>query len=227
MTEQNKDALAALAIPVGSSLPLREAVVQTLRQAITDGTLQPGTRLMEVPLAQGLGVSRTPVREALRLLEEEGLVRVSQHRGTVVAQITETDLREVLEIRAALEELSVRSACRHMTPAILDELRRKELDFEKSLLRMDPKESAQLDDEFHSIIRRAACNRHLSALLDQMRQQIFRYRLENLKDEESYPYLIEEHRRLIAAFAHGNEDEAARLIRMHIDNQREAILARL
>ena len=92
-------------------LPLRDVVFQTLRNAILKGELKPGERLMEIQLAQKLGVSRTPVREALRKLELEGLVIMIPRRGAIVADITIQDLNDVLEVREALEELAVKKAC--------------------------------------------------------------------------------------------------------------------
>ena len=92
-------------------LPLRDVVFNTLRQAILRGELKPGERLMEIQLANKLGVSRTPIREAIRKLELEGLVLMIPRKGAEVADITEKSLRDVLEVREALEELAVRLAC--------------------------------------------------------------------------------------------------------------------
>ena len=92
-------------------LPLRDVVFNTLRQAILRGELKPGERLMEIRLANQLGVSRTPIREAIRMLELEGLVIMIPRKGAQVAQITEKDLNDVLEVRLGLEELATRFAC--------------------------------------------------------------------------------------------------------------------
>ena len=91
-------------------LPLRDVVFNTLRKAILKGELKPGERLMEIALAERLGVSRTPVREAMRKLELEGLVVMIPRRGAQVANITEKDLNDVLEVRMALENLSIENA---------------------------------------------------------------------------------------------------------------------
>ena len=95
-------------------LPLRDVVFNTLRRAILRGELKPGERLMEIQLANKLGVSRTPIREAIRKLELEGLVLMIPRRGAEVAEITEKNLRDVLEVRCALEELAVQLACDRM-----------------------------------------------------------------------------------------------------------------
>ena len=98
-------------VDMNEYLPLRDVVFNTLRKAILKGELKPGERLMEIALAERLGVSRTPVREAMRKLELEGLVVMIPRRGAQVANITEKDLNDVLEVRIALENLSIENAC--------------------------------------------------------------------------------------------------------------------
>ncbi len=208
-------------------LPLRDVVFQTLRQAILRGKLEPGERLMELHLADMLGVSRTPVREAIRKLELEGLVITIPRRGAVVAQITRTDLEDVLEVRCALEELAVRKACQKMTPEQLILLKQAASRFEKGIAAGDLMESAQADVDFHEVISDATGNRRLIQILNNIRSQVYRYRLENLKNKASHPDLIREHTRLIEALERHDEEEAARFIRVHIENQRMAIMENL
>ena len=105
-------------------LPLRDVVFKTLRQAILKGELEPGERLMEIQLAERLGVSRTPIREAIRKLELEGLVLMIPRKGAEVARIAENNLRDVLEVRRTLEELAVDLACQRMTEDELEELKK-------------------------------------------------------------------------------------------------------
>ena len=102
-------------VDINEYLPLRDVVFQTLRQAILYGELKPGERLMEIKLANRLGVSRTPVREAIRMLELEGLVVMEPRKGAHVAKITEKDLNDVLEVRMGLEELVVQFASKRIT----------------------------------------------------------------------------------------------------------------
>lgn len=102
-------------------LPLRDVVFKTLRQAILKGELAPGERLMEIQLAERLGVSRTPIREAIRKLELEGLVLMIPRKGAEVAKISEQNLRDVLEVRRSLEELAIDLACQRMEPEELSE----------------------------------------------------------------------------------------------------------
>ena len=102
--------------------PLREAVCETLRDAIRKGILEPGERLMEVQLAEELGISRTPVREAIRKLEQEGYVIMMPRRGTYVSDISTNDVKEIFEIRSALESLATGLAARRIEPDELETL---------------------------------------------------------------------------------------------------------
>ena len=104
-------------------LPLRDVVFNTLRQAILRGELKPGERLLEIHLANKLGVSRTPIREAIRKLELENLVIMVPRKGAVVAEITEKSLRDVLEVRRALEALAVQLACEKILDSEIEELK--------------------------------------------------------------------------------------------------------
>ena len=110
-------------------LPLRDVVFNTLRQAILRGELKPGERLMEIQLANKLGVSRTPIREAIRKLELEGLVLMIPRKGAEVAEITEKNMRDVLEVRKALEELAVQLACEKITAEEIDEMKKAAEEF--------------------------------------------------------------------------------------------------
>ena len=120
-------------VDMNEYLPLRDVVFNTLRKAILKGELKPGERLMEIALAERLGVSRTPVREAMRKLELEGLVVMIPRRGAQVANITEKDLNDVLEVRIALENLSIENACMRMTEEQLEELWNAAKNFEATM----------------------------------------------------------------------------------------------
>ena len=230
-------AIDKLKLEADDSLPLRDVVFHTLRDAILEGALPPGTRLMELQLSSVLGVSRTPVREAMRLLSMEGLVRMSVRRGTIVEPIKESDLRDALEVREALEELAVRKACRNMDELTIQTLRKLEQEFELSLEKNDmqtsarldvqfheriteaAQTSARLDVQFHERITEAAHNRRLTQSLTQLREELYRYRLENLKDPETYPILVQAHRNIISALETHDEDRAAQELQRHIESQ--------
>ncbi len=207
--------------------PLREVVFASLRKAILEGILEPGERLMEIHLAGELGVSRTPVREAIHKLEQEGLVITYPRRGAVVAQITRKDLEDALEVRAALEELSVRKAAQCITPEQLGKLKKAAADFESCTKNGDVTASARADVAFHEILSEASGNQRLLSLLYNLRGQLYRYRMENLKDAASYAGLIAQHRQLCLAMEKQDGELAARTLREHIAAQKKSILEKI
>ena len=206
-------------VTMNEYLPLRDVVFNTLRQAILRGELKPGERLMEIQLANKLGVSRTPIREALRKLELEGLVNMVPRKGAEVADITEKSLRDVLEVRKALEELSVQLACEKITEEEIEELKRAAERFKDTLDDQDVTKIAEADVAFHDIIYTATDNQKLILLLNYLREQMYRYLVEYLKKEEAYPQLIAEHEELIDNISKRNKEEATRIMCEHIDNQ--------
>lgn len=206
-------------VTMNEYLPLRDVVFNTLRQAILRGEMKPGERLMEIQLANKLGVSRTPIREALRKLELEGLVNMVPRKGAEVADITEKSLRDVLEVRKALEELSVQLACEKITEEEIEELKRVAERFKDTLDDQDVTKIAEADVAFHDVIYTATDNQKLILLLNNLREQMYRYRVEYLKKEEAYPQLIAEHEELIDNISKRNKEEATRIMCEHIDNQ--------
>ena len=206
-------------VTMNEYLPLRDVVFNTLRQAILRGELKPGERLMEIQLANKLGVSRTPIREALRKLELEGLVHMVPRKGAEVADITEKSLRDVLEVRKALEVLSVQLACEKITEEEIEKLRRAAVRFKETLQDQDVTKIAEADVEFHDIIYMATDNQKLILLLNNLREQMYRYRVEYLKNEEAHDQLIAEHEALIHNISNRNKEEATRIMCQHIDNQ--------
>lgn len=204
-------------------LPLRDVVFNTLRQAILRGELKPGERLMEIKLADKLGVSRTPIREAIRKLELEGLVLMIPRRGAVVAEITEKSLRDVLEVRKALEELCVELACERITEEDIEQLKAAAKAFEEALQSGDVTEYAEADVSFHDIIYFATENQRLIQLLYNLREQMYRYRVEYLKRKEVHETLLAEHNYIIECLEKRDKERAKMAIRTHIENQEKTV----
>lgn len=210
---------SGLKVNMNEYLPLRDVVFNTLQQAILRGELKPGERLMEIQLANKLGVSRTPIREAIRKLELDGLVLVAPRKGAEVARITEKSLRDVLEVRRSLEELAVRLACERMEPQRLADLKEAEHAFEAVLGNDDITVVAEADVAFHGVIYVATDNERLIQLLNNFREQMYRYRVEYLKRTECHSQLLAEHRGIIRAIENKEAQDAARITCKHIDNQ--------
>ena len=195
----------------------------TLRQAILRGEIKPGERLLEIHLANKLGVSRTPIREAIRKLELENLVIMIPRKGAVVAEITEKSLRDVLEVRRALEALAVKLACEKIQDSEIEELKVTAKEFEEALKTGDVTVFAEADVKFHDIIYRTTDNQRLIQLLYNLREQMYRYRVEYLKREDSHEVLLAEHQHIIQMLAERNEERAVEAVCAHIDNQVTAV----
>ena len=214
-------------VTMNEYLPLRDVVFNTLRRAILRGELKPGERLMEIQLANKLGVSRTPIREAIRKLELEGLVLMIPRKGAEVAEITEKNLRDVLEVRCALEELAVQLACERIDKRGIKELHTAADRFRDVLGSDDITQIAQADEAFHDVIFTATDNERLIQLLNNLREQMYRYRIEYLKKKECYPQLLGEHEAIISAIERHDKEKATRITGQHINNRVDTVLGTL
>ena len=209
-------------------LPLRDEVFNTLREKILKGSLKPGERLMEIHLAKQLGVSRTPIREAIRMLELDGLVKMVPRKGAQVAKISKEDLQDVLEVRKALDALAVKLACERITEDEITKLKEKEADFEKTLKSGDVTLMAEADVAFHDVIHAASKNKRLKTMISNLAERIYRYRFEYIKQQsDGGKTLIEEHRNIIRCIEEHDIEEAVKAIEMHIDNQEISIAKQL
>ena len=209
---------------VNEYLPLRDVVFNTLRQAIITGEFAPGERLMEISLANRLGVSRTPVREAIRKLELEGLVIMIPRKGAQVARITEKNLRDVIEIRTVLEEFAAVLACERIDQSGLHDLRQAHEDFFRSVENGDILDIVDNDETFHDTIFRATNNDRLISIINNLREQFYRYRMEYVKDIRQRSNLVEEHRELLDAISSRDSIKAKELMKTHLLNQQQEVI---
>ncbi len=208
-------------------LPLRDSVYNKLRQAILTGEYPPGERLMEVHLGDKLGVSRTPIREAIRMLELEGLVTMIPRKGAMVAQITEKNMSDVLEVRKALDALCVQLACERITAEGIRDLKDARDAFEKAVATNDNRIIAQADIDFHNVIIGATGNDRLTSLEDSLSLPMYRYRYEYIKGSPGHENLIKEHRNIVKAIEKRDAEAATKAASEHIDNQRRSIIRQI
>lgn len=208
-------------------LPLRDVVFQTLRRAIINGDFEPGERLMEIGLAKRLGVSRTPVREAIRMLELEGLVVMVPRRGAEVARITIKDLKDSLEVRMAIEELAVSLACERITEEEKRKLVQVNEEFKMLILNKKVPDIVEGDVKFHDVIFEAAKNRRLIITAHSLQEQVYRYRVEYVKDFSYHDVLVSEHDAITRAVLSGDKDAAVEIMRKHIYNQELIVIQNL
>ena len=208
-------------------LPLRDVVFHSLRRAILTGQLKPGERLMETHLADMLGVSRTPVREAIHKLELEGLVTQIPRRGAQVAQISEKSLKDVLEVRRALDTFCAELACERISNEEKEKLKVACREFEEATETGDATIIATKDVSFHDIIIGSTGNERLISTINNLAEQIYRYRFEYIKDKSQHKRLMLEHRNLMNAILSNDPQAAGRAARIHIDNQEQSILSQI
>lgn len=204
--------------------PLREVIFDTLREAIITGELKPGERLMEVKLAEKMGVSRTPVREAIRMLELEGLVDMLPRKGAHVAELSVKDIMDVLEVRAAMDSLATRLAAERITDDEIKELRQIQAQFINYVEKNNLQGSIKKDVEFHELIYRASRNDRLLQINNNLREQVQRFRVIYLKDYSSPKNLIKEHEDICDAISARNSDMAQECAKIHINNQEKVII---
>ncbi|NLD45658.1 MAG: GntR family transcriptional regulator [Clostridiaceae bacterium] len=203
--------------------PLREVIFDTLREAIIAGELKPGERLMEVKLAEKMGVSRTPVREAIRKLELEGLVDMIPRKGAHVAELSVKDIMDVLEVRASLDGLATALASERITDEEIKELKHILSQFAAYSEKENLQGTIKKDVEFHDLIYRASRNERLIQISSNLREQFQRFRVIYLKDYSSSKDLIKEHDSICEAVSRRDKEAATKLAQIHISNQQKNI----
>lgn len=204
--------------------PLRDVVSEALRQAIKDGVLKPGERLMEIQLADELGVSRTPIREAIRKLELEGFVVMVPRRGTYVADISLKDISQVFEIRGALEELAAGLAAERITPDELESLERILVEINEYMANDNFDKIVDADVRFHDILYHASRNQRLVDILHNLREQMLRFRSISMHYPGRLAATWEEHRHMVENIAQHNSAMARKVAKKHMENSEKTLL---
>ena len=172
-------------------------------------------------------MSRTPIREAIRKLELEGLVIMIPRKGAEVAGITEKALRDVLEVRRSMEELAMELAVARMQEKDIKALEAARIEFREALNTSDMIRIAQADEKFHDVIYAGTYNDKLVQILNNLRDQIYRYRLEYIKDTGKRQLILIEHENILNAVKTRNVELGKRAMREHIDNQEITISRKL
>ncbi|MCG8402432.1 MAG: GntR family transcriptional regulator [Firmicutes bacterium] len=205
--------------------PLREIVFESLREAIIQGRLKPGERLMEIQLAEEMGVSRTPVREAIRKLELEGFVVMLPRKGAYVASFSVKDIVDIFEVRAALEGLAAGLAAERATPEELEEMERAVLQIYEVSNGQNLGVLVEKDTNFHELIYKSSRNQRLVQIVTHLKEQIQRFRTTSLAVPGRGKHTVEEHKSIIEAISERNIELAASLAREHIENAEQLLLS--
>ncbi|MBO4401995.1 MAG: GntR family transcriptional regulator [Selenomonadaceae bacterium] len=204
--------------------PLREAVCETLRDAIRRGILEPGERLMEVQLADELGISRTPVREAIRKLEQEGYVIMMPRRGTYVSDVSVSDVKEIFEIRSALESLATGLAARRIEQDELETLQSLLIEIEGYIAKNDIDKIVETDIKFHELLYKVSRNDRLVAIISNLKEQLARFRTLSMSYPGRLQETLEEHSDMVEAIANGDVSAARDAAEHHMERAEKTLL---
>lgn len=208
--------------------PLRDIVFETLREAILEGKLVPGERVMEVQLAEQLGVSRTPVREAIRKLELEGLLIMIPRKGAYVADVSLDDVIDVLEIRASLEGLASSLGAERRCEEDIILLEKKVEELSKCIEMKDTKGMVENDAEFHNLLMKTAKNKKLASIVESLKDQVQRFRVIYFNEhDEMGQKLIQEHKEILECIKNGDKKRAMESAQEHIYNIRNQLINNL
>lgn len=199
------------------NMPFHLQVYQILRESILTGKFQPGERLLELKLSQELGVSRSPIREALRMLEQDGLV-VTMDNGTVVNPMDVEDVKEIYECRIATEPYAGFLATQKIKDEEIAELEQLVNEAEVAYDLKESEKVVDLNTAFHDQIVRIGGNRRLTEIVDKIRSLSILARNTELKVYSRPREYLDEHKEIVKALKGRDASEVERVIRMHIEN---------
>ena len=209
---------------IQSHRPLREIVYEELRNQILTGRIKPGTRMMEIELAEDMGVSRTPIREAIRKLEKEGLVVIEPRKGAYASELSLKDMIEILEVRANLEGLAAQCAAERITEIEKQMLKEVYENFDQAVLDGNMGEMIQNDTRFHHLIVESSKNNYLIHMVEQLQELVLRFRYIYYKDFKRAEEMPAEHRRIFEAIVNGNAADARLEAYNHIDKLKDMVM---
>jgi DNA-binding GntR family transcriptional regulator len=217
---------SAKIIPLDGEV-LHTAVAQRLRTLITEGTLAAGEKLNERELARHLHVSRTPLREALKLLTAEGLVEHLPNRGAQVAQLSEDDVAHAFEVMAALEGLSGELACARITDAEIAEIRALHFEMRAHHARGDLSGYYGINAAIHRALNRAARNPVLTETYDRINARLQAFRFRSNFDADKWNAAVREHEAMLTALARRDGAKLRSILIEHLKHKRDVVLAQL
>jgi phosphonate utilization transcriptional regulator len=212
-------------IAILQSSSLTSVVQQEIERAILVGEYGPGTKLIEATLALKLGVSRGPVREAFRMLEEGGLLRFEKNRGVFVRDIPTDEAVEIFDLRATLDELVGRQLATRITPPQLKEIKGLVTEMERQVKAQDAYHYHLLNLKFHDRLVELAGNRKLTEIYRKLIKELSLFRRLNLADSWLMPISANEHRPIVAAIASGDPDAAGRAMFDHAMDSKNRTIA--
>jgi DNA-binding GntR family transcriptional regulator len=206
---------------------LHEQVAQRLRQMLVEGRIAPGAKLNERELSELLNVSRTPLREAIKMLAAEGLVELLPHRGAIAVSLGEADILNTFEVMAGLEGMTGELAAQRITPAELAEIQAMQFEMMATYTRRDLSAYYQLNARIHAAISAAAKNPVLSQVYQQVNARLQALRFRSNQDGEKWKRAVKEHEKMIEALAAHDCAAMREVLQAHLRNKRDVVLEQL
>ena len=204
--------------------PLREIVYEELKRQILVGEIAPGTRMMEVELAEDMGVSRTPVREAIRKLEKEGLVTIEPRRGAYASDISIKDMVDVLEVRQMLEGMAASMAAQKVTEEEKLDFVEANSAYKNAVKKGNIDEIIRYDELFHQLIVSYSGNKTLNQLLSQVQELALRFRYIYYDDFSRYENMPVEHEEIEEAIISGDTQKAKVVAEEHVERLKKFVI---
>lgn len=206
---------------------LHEQAAQRLRQMLVENRIAPGAKLNERELSEVLQVSRTPLREAIKMLAAEGLVELLPNRGAIAVALSEADVLNTFEVMAGLEALSGELAARRITDAELAEIRATHFEMLAAYTRRDLPAYYRLNAQIHSAINAAAKNAVLTATYNQVNARLQALRFRSNQDEAKWKQAMAEHDRMIDALGKRDAGAMRKVLGEHLDHKRDVVVEQL
>lgn len=203
---------------------LRERVYNTLKSKIIDGDLEEGRKITESEITNVMGVSKTPVREALKSLAENGFVTVKRNKRMEIAKISLKDIREVYQIRAVLDGLGARLAAERIKQADIDKFKDIMNKMEEYVNKKDIKAYNNYANQFHGLIMHISANKNLENIINNLREKTDRYRIKSIKFEGRLVESLKEHKEILRVLTERDSRQISELCQTHIENALENIL---
>jgi DNA-binding GntR family transcriptional regulator len=212
-----------LNLDIQNHRPLREIVYEELKMQILKGQIVPGTRMMEVEMAEEMGVSRTPIREAIRKLEKEGLVTIEPRKGAYASQISTQDMVDILEVRQNMEGLAAYYAAIRMSDEQKKRLSEINEAYNKAVIDNSTPDMIKFDTAFHHLIVEGSGNKMLVHMIEQLQELVLRFRYLYYDDFKRAEKMPREHKVIYDAIVTGDTEKARRAADVHIDRLKKLV----
>ena len=204
--------------------PLREIVYEELKREILVGEIAPGTRMMKIELADEMGVSRTPVREAIRKLEKEGLVTIEPRKGAYASDVSIKDMVDVLEVREDLEAMAAAMAAQKVNKDEKQALIEATMEYKEAVESERTEDIIRCDEKFHQLIVNYSGNKTLIQLFSQVQELALRFRYLYYDDFSRYERMPMEHREIEEAILSGDYEKARVAAGEHVKKLKQFVI---